>query len=359
MIYQEKPITDTEKRPSEPQSASTTTTGGQGEKAPQPVTPSLHEQPREWLAPPFFVPTQRPYTGPGFYYYPDSGLLFNRAGPARRKSSPWPWVILTLVLVMVLGIGITFLLVPLGYSIPGFTNTVTEAPHSFTVGAHPAIVINNDVGTIHVRAGGAGSEVTIQATKHTALLSDVNATDVRFTQNRTNNIISVDVVRLSSVNLFTAPSVDIDATVPSAADLHLQTNTGGIDVTGISGQLSLSSKTGSLAATQAVLTAGSQLSTNTGSVTFEGAIGPQGSYQFVTTTGSVNVTLPASPAFHVDASSTTGSVWTDFPDLMVQHPSLTSSEMHGDVGSTPQATVTLRTNTGSVSLHRGIEGLRL
>jgi len=165
---------------------------------------------------------------------------------------------------------------------------------------------------------------------------------------------TVDVVRLTTVNLFTSPSVDIDATVPSAANLHLKTNTGGIDVTGISGQMSLRSDTGSIAATQAVLAASSQLSTNTGTVTFDGAIGPQGSYQFVTDTGSVNVTLPGTPAFHVDASTNTGSVWTDFPGLMVQHPSLTSSEMHADVGSTPQATLTLRTNTGSISLHRGI-----
>ena len=353
MINQENPITDTEQRSPEPQSVSRGT-GGQGEKASEPVTPSPPEQPQAWVAPPFFVPTQRPYTGPGYSYYPGSGLLFNRAGPARLKSSPWPWVILTLVLVMVLGIGMTFLLVPIGYSVPGFTNTVTEAPHSFTVGVHPAIVINNDIGTIHVRAGGTGSDVTIQVTKHTALLTDVNATDVRFTQNRTNNTIRVDVVRLTTVNLFTSPSMDIDATVPSAADLQLKTNTGGIDVAGISGQISLRSDTGSIAATQGVLAAGSQLSTNTGTVTFEGAIGPQGSYQFLTNTGSVNVTLPGTPAFHVDASTNTGSVWTDFPGLMVQHPSMTSSEMHVDVGSSPQATVTLRTNTGSISLHRGI-----
>ncbi len=285
--------------------------------------------------------------GPGYYYYP--GPV-----PARRKSSPWPWVILTLVLVMVLGVGMTFLLVPIGYYVPGFTNTVTEAPHSFTVGAHPAIVINNDIGTIHVRAGGTGSDVTIQVTKHTALGTDVNDTDVRYTQNSTNNTITVDVVRLTTVNLFTSLSVAIEATVPSAANLQLKTNTGGIDVTGISGQMSLRSDTGSIAVTQGVLAAGSQLSTNTGTVTFDGAIGPQGSYQFLTNTGSVNVTLPATPAFHVDASTNTGSVWTDFPGLMVQHPSMTSSEMHGDVGSTPQVTVTLRTNTASVSLHRGI-----
>jgi hypothetical protein len=175
---------------------------------------------------------------------------------------------------MMLGLGMTFLLVPLGYSVPGFTNTVTEAPHSFTVGAHPTLVINNDIGTIHVRAGGTGSDVTIQVTKHTALLTYVNATDVRSTQNRTHNTISVDVVRLTSVNLFTSPSVDIDATVPSATDLQLKTNTGGIDVTGISGQMSLRSDTGSLAATQGVLAAGSQLSTNTGTVTFDGGYWP-------------------------------------------------------------------------------------
>jgi hypothetical protein len=248
----------------------------------------------------------------------------------------------------------TFQLVPLGYSAPGFTNTVTEAPHSFTVGAHPTILITIDVGTLHVRAGGTGSDVTIQATRHTTLLTDINATDVRSTQSSTNNSITVDVVRLTAVTLLTAPSVDIDATVPSAADLHLKTNIGAIDVAGISGQLSLRSDTGTIAATQAVLAAGSQFSTNTGAVTFAGAIGPQGGYAFLTDTGSVNVTLPATPAFHVDASTTTGSVWTDFPGLVVQHPSLTSSEMHGDVGSTPQATLTLRTNTGSVSLHRGI-----
>lgn len=338
MINQEKPITDTEQR------------------LPEPATPSPPEQPQEWVPPPFFVPTQRPYMGPDYYYYPGSGLLFRRAGPARRKSNPGPWVILTLVLVMVLGIGMIFLLVSSGYYVPGFTNTVTEAPHSFTVGAHPTIVVNNDVGTIHVRAGGTGSDVTIQATRHTALGTDVNATDVRYTQNSTDNTITVDIVRLTAVNLFTVPSVDIDATVPSSASLQLKTDTGGIDVTGISGQMSLRSDTGSIAAAQGVLAAGSQLSTNTGTVNFDGAISPEGSYQFLTNTGSVNVTLPGTPAFHVDASTNTGSVWTDFPGPVVQHPSMTSSEMHGNVGSTPQATVTLRTNTGSVSLHRGMEG---
>ena len=46
--------------------------------------------------------------------------------------------------------------------------------------------------------------------------------------------------------LFTALSVDFDVTVPSAAALQLKTNTGSIDVSGVSGQMALSSNTGSL-----------------------------------------------------------------------------------------------------------------
>jgi hypothetical protein len=81
MIHQENPITDMERRSPEQQSVSTITTGDQGGKASQPVTPSPPEQPRVWFTPPFFVPAQRPYMGPGYCYYPFPL-------PVRRKSSP-------------------------------------------------------------------------------------------------------------------------------------------------------------------------------------------------------------------------------------------------------------------------------
>jgi hypothetical protein len=104
--------------------------------------------------------------------------------------------------------------------------------------------------------------------------------------------------------------------------------------------------------TGGVLTSSSILQSNTGSITFNGSIGKTGSYQYMTNTGSINVTLPASSVFHVDATTDTGSITSDFPGVNVQHPNFTGAVAHSNVGSAPQATVTLSTNTGSIYLHQ-------
>src|SRR5215467_10178123 len=95
------------------------------------------------------------------------------------------------------------------------------------------------------------------------------------------------------------------------------------------------------------------LKTDTGSVTFEGTIDPKGLYQFETNTGSVDVTLPGNSSFHLDASTDTGSINSDFPGVNVQHSNFTGGNVNSDVGSSPGATVTLKTDTGSISLHQG------
>jgi DUF4097 and DUF4098 domain-containing protein YvlB len=89
------------------------------------------------------------------------------------------------------------------------------------------------------------------------------------------------------------------------------------------------------------------------SITFVGSIGSSGNYEFSTNTGSVNVTLPGNATFHVDATTDTASISSNFPGVNVQKHNAVSSEAHGDVGSSPNAQVTLKTNTGSIELHRG------
>ena len=86
-------------------------------------------------------------------------------------------------------------------------------------------------------------------------------------------------------------------------------------------------------------------------MTFNGAIDRSGTYRFETNTGSVNVTLPSESAFHVDASTDTGSINTTFSQVTVQHHQAVGADAHGDVGSSPMASVTLRTNTGSINLY--------
>jgi len=146
--------------------------------------------------------------------------------------------------------------------------------------------------------------------------------------------------------------VTFDITVPNAIDLSLKSNTGSIDVNGVTGQMSLQSNTGSITAEQDTLTSSSTLSTDTGSVTFNGFIGQSGAYNFSTNTGSVNVTLPPDATFHLDAKTDTGSFNSDFAVPGADKQGL-GSEVHGDVGNSPNTNLTLTTNTGSIHLHQG------
>jgi hypothetical protein len=201
----------------------------------------------------------------------------------------------------------------IGFNFTGYTSSVTETPRHFTVTANPTVVINNDIGSIRVQAGGAGSDVTVQAFKNAGFGGNVNDVQVSYNQNIEANNITVNLDRTTNVNFFNSPSVNFVVTVPNNTGLELKTNTG--------------------------------------SITFIGSISQTGSYQFTTNTGSVNVTLPASSVFHVDATTDTGSITSDFSGVNVQHPNFTSAVAHGDVGSSPQAMVTMRTNTGSIYLH--------
>jgi hypothetical protein len=323
------------------------------EEHPQRATPPpQYEQVWPTTPPPFVPNTQGPYTWP--VYAPGTRQQWRSerpyAYPYMRRRRNWPWVMLIVVLLLVFMTGgALFLVSSLGYT-SGSTSTTTQ---HYTVSANPTIVLNNDTGSIHVRAGVSGSDVTIQATRHTGWWGNANDLNVTYNQDREGNTVSVNVERPNNGSSFGSSSVDFDLTVPGSAVLQLKTNTGSIDVSGVSGQLVLTSNTGSVQANSGTLSGNSQLITNTGSVTFSGSISQTGTYQFQTNTGSVNVTIPGTSVFHVDASTDTGSINTNFPGVPIQHHQFTGADVHSDVGSAPQATITLRTNTGSINLYQG------
>jgi Toastrack DUF4097 len=268
-----------------------------------------------------------------------------------RRPSRWPWVVLTLVLLFLLiSGGIVVLIGVFGFT--GYATSTTQA-QTFTTSTYPTLVLNNDTGSIHVRAAPSGNAITIQATKHGSPWANLNDIQVIYARQAETNTVTVNVNRLTTTSFFTSLSVDFDVTVPSASALQLKTNTGSIDVSGVSGQMTLSSNTGSLQVSGGTLRGDSALTTNTGSVTFNGSIEQNGSYTFTTNTGSVNVTLPAASVFHVDASTSTGSINTNFPSIVVQHRQVVGADAQGDVGGSPQATMTMRTSTGSINLYQG------
>ncbi len=99
--------------------------------------------------------------------------------------------------------------------------------------------------------------------------------------------------------------------------------------------MSLISNARTIDATQAALTGNSTFRTNAGSINFNGAIGSTGTYDFETNAGSIDV----------------GSINSSFP-LTVSHSSV-GATVNGDVGTAPQATLTLKTNAGSINLNKG------
>jgi len=270
--------------------------------------------------------------------------------PPPRRRSPWPWFILAITLLFLLIVGgALFLFAGIGLNVAGYANSVTET-RSFVVTPNPTFVLNNDTGSIHVRGSSSSSQVTIQATKHSSAWGNVNDLTVSYVQDSQANTITVNVNRVNNATFLTSTGVEFDVTVPASAALQLTTNTGSIDVDGVSGALTLTSNTGSVAATNAAASGNSELKTNTGSVTFNGSIDSNGTYQFQTNTGSINVTLPADSTFHVNASTDTGTITTNFAGVTVLHRQVIGADAQGEVGTSPQATVSLRTNTGSISL---------
>lgn len=355
MNNQETPVTDQEQPLRQERSMHPDPdTQEQAMKPPGATASPIGEQyGRPTMPPPFVPPMQPSSSWPG--YYPGAGPQWTQGGQFvsdyPRRRSRGPWIVLTFFLLFILLIGSVFFLLSItGYNLA--TSSVTETRH-FSVSANPTLVLNNDTGSIHVRAASSGSDVTIQAIKHSGPGGNLNDVKVSYTQNTEGNIVTVNVDRPTNFNFVTSTSVEFEVTVPTMATLQLKTNTGSIDVRGVSGQMALTSNTGSLEARDGMVSGTTQLLTNTGSITFTGSIERSGTYRFETNTGSVDVTLPSVSVFHVDASTDTGSINTNFPAVNVQHHQFTGADAHGDVGNSPQATVSLRTNTGSITLYQG------
>jgi hypothetical protein len=172
-------------------------------------------------------------------------------------------------------------------------------------GVHPVIEINDDVGSIHVHVGDVNT-VTIRPIIQGAGFED----EPKVEYSRDDGAIHVDVENESD----SGGSVDFDVTIPSSADLMLKTDTG--------------------------------------SITFDSSLDPSGNYQFQTDAGTISVTLPSDSSFHVNATTDTGSINTAFPELTVQHADGTGAEVDGNVGTSSGATMTLKTETGSITLNK-------
>ena len=309
--------------------------------------PPFQERPSYPQRPPFQEPP--PYPGPqsqGPYYA--QPVYQGRALPPRTRRGLLCGCLVALVALFLLCSGGVVLGIRLGYAGLSRSN-VTDPVVSHEVAANPTLMLNNDAGSVTINSGSAG-KIDIQTTRFASFGGSVNDVHIKITPNTTTNTLTVTVNR-SGPDFFNTTGVDFAITVPTNANLDITTSAGSLNISGVSGTMSLNTHAGSIGVNGAALTGSSTFMTNAGSVNFNGSIATSGNYDFETNAGSIDVTLPATSIFHVNASTNVGSISTSFP-VTVNH-NTPGASINDDIGATPQATVTLKTNAGSITLNKG------
>ncbi len=323
------------------------------------VPPQGYPPPQQGFVPPQGYPSQGyppPQQGfpPSQGYPPQQGYYPGPGVAPRRSRGPWLGCLIAFIIILVLcsGGSIVGTLLGFGLGIGGsFRNSVTEPAQTFTVSTNPSpvLTLTSDGGSVTVNRGSANNRIIVQAKKYASFGGNLN--NVQINYGLSGNTLTVAASNSGMFNFFNATNVDFIVTVPNTTDLQIHTNAGSINVNGVNGKMSLTSNAGSIVATQSSLTGSSTFKTNAGSVNFNGSIGSTGTYDFETNAGSIDMTLSGNPSFHLNANTNVGSINTSFP--VTVNRNTVGATANGDVGTAPQATLTLKTNAGSINLNKG------
>lgn len=239
---------------------------------------------------------------------------------SKKRRGMKPLVIALIIIALLIGLA--------GMSSTNFRGTERTVPAQvFTVGSVPTLVLNNGSGDVHVHAGNVGN-VVVSAREHGFGMFQDNDKQQMVRTEQQGNIITVIPARDSGMF---GQQVDLDITVPTAANLELRTTSGDIDVEGVDGQVTLATTSGDIKGSN--LTGTFNISTNSGDVKlkastlrgensfrsnngkieFQGSLDSQGSYQFQTNNGDVELKLPEASFFHLTHTTNHGSLDNDFP----------------------------------------------
>jgi hypothetical protein len=315
----------------------------QQEPLPQPVNVDTYKQ-AQWQDAFSSQQSEEPYGHIGSYtdgYRAQSSAGIPLRTGQQKRRSPWLWIVLALIIFSLLG-GAFRMNVDHPNRFPDMRMTDHFKPdgnaQQYPVGVHPTIVITDPNGSITVNTGGLSGSVTVQT------LGRDQESVPSGTYNSSGDSLQI------AVDKSPWSQTDLEVTVSDEADLVIRTNSGDIDVTGVNGQVNLTSDSGTITLSQVSLAGNSSVSTNSGDIRFDGGIAPNGSYQFQSESGSVDVTLPPDSSFHAAVTPNSGSFNSDFPEVNSQ-PS--GGTIDGDVGNSPSAKVMIKTDSGSINLNKG------
>jgi hypothetical protein len=282
---------------------------------PQPINTDYREQ-NKWRTAPPSPPQQEGYTGLRPYAGPVPGQMQGgnvRQRPySRRGRGPWFWIILAFIVISLISGGSRF---GNGFGDdngPGFGHNpfnkqqIVAQPIDKIVNGQATIVINDPNGNVTVIQGQSNTDVIFQPVNGNSFPGNPNDIQQSISQNANNITANIQ------------ESVDLQVIVPKGANLNL--------------------------------------TTDTGSINFNGTFDTTGTYKFQTNNGDITLTVPSSSAFHLDASTNSGSINSDFPNVNVQdNTSGPGQNVNGVVGGSSQShvpNVVIRSDSGVIHLNQ-------
>jgi len=294
-------------------------------------------------------PEEQTYAPPPAFLHQPEPVKEQPPGRGRKRF------IIVLVIALLLVGGGAWVLVNLPSSklaVP-ISNKKTS---TFSVGTYPQIVVQNDVGITQIAGSSSSNKVTITESKWNTV-GMVNLDDIRVSsvKGADGNTITVTVARLHGTSDSNATGVNLDITVPHNTGLSLVSTRGGIEVTGVRGQMTLKSNAGDIQVTASVLNGSSILETQTGSLDFNGTLvatdanGPC-TYQFLTILSPIRIALARNSAFDLDASNRYGAIESNIPG-MTKRLGPTQFEAHGSAGNPPRAHVIVMSRMGPIQVN--------
>lgn len=299
-----------------------------------------------------------------------SRRTYNGFPDSLRSLTWWQWLIVVLVLASIASslwwflntiAGILFFLVAIAVVFIAVTQAslqkVVLPPEVFFVNGQTRLVINNPTGSIHIRRG-SSDKVEVTATKY------INGWLGSSYQGNVNSVQNGDSITVGASSNYKYSylgglrHVDFEISVPEFTDIQIEGNAGTIRVDGINGRYQLKSNAGTIQIAQGTVSEQSNISTsagtinvvqsnlrghvsfvtNAGTINYSGSLDPQGTYTFTTNLGTIDIGLPASSSFLLKAHTDLGSINNQFGGSIV--------------GESPHATVELKTNLGSINVHK-------
>lgn len=275
-------------------------------------------------------------------------------GMRRRGSSWYVWVIGgCLGTLAVLVVGCALVSGAVGGLLVRLAN-MREADASFTqtytVTGRPQITMDDFAGTVTVEAGKA-DVVQVTGTKRARAETDNVAqsglSSITVTMQQQGNGITVRAS--ASGNAGASRSVDLTLTVPAEADLNLRLAAGDVEISGVSGALTVAAEAGNVELRQVTAMGASQVSASAGDVTFAGALADGATLTLTVGNGDVSATLPSGTATHVQGQTQAGNASvTGWPLTTTRSGAATS--VTGDTRANPTCTLVMTVSSGDITL---------